>query len=101
MMQNGMGVQAGPPPERVPGLAEVRWWRPMTARRRERSLLAVLTAPTHPTTGAGAAPSEGERREHDQPALSLRGLRRSYGSFEAVRGIDLEIARGEIFALLV
>jgi len=73
----------------------------MTARRRERSLLAVLTAPTHPTTGAGAAPSEGERREHDQPALSLRGLRRSYGSFEAVRGIDLEIARGEIFALLV
>jgi ABC-2 type transport system ATP-binding protein len=34
------------------------------------------------------------------PAISVRGLRRSYGSFEAVRGIDLEIARGEIFALL-
>jgi ABC-2 type transport system ATP-binding protein len=28
------------------------------------------------------------------------GLRRSYGSFEAVRGIDLEITWGEIFALL-
>ena len=30
----------------------------------------------------------------------MRGLRRSYGSVEAIRGIDLEIQRGEIFALL-
>ena len=60
----------------------------------------MLIAPTHPTTGPGAAPSDGERRELEQPALSVRGLRRSYGSFEAVRGIDLEIRRGEIFALL-
>jgi uncharacterized membrane protein YdfJ with MMPL/SSD domain len=27
MMQNGMGVEAGPSPERVPGLAKVRPWR--------------------------------------------------------------------------
>ena len=27
MMQNGMGVEAGPPPERVPGRAKVRSWR--------------------------------------------------------------------------
>jgi ABC-2 type transport system ATP-binding protein len=60
----------------------------------------MITAPTHPPTGTGVAPEEGERREQDQPALSVRGLRRSYGRFEAVRGIDLEIARGEIFALL-
>jgi ABC-2 type transport system ATP-binding protein len=33
-------------------------------------------------------------------AVSVGGLRRSYGTFEAVRGIDLEIERGEIFALL-
>lgn len=36
--------------------------------------------------------------------VTARGLRRSYGSganrFEAVRGIDLEIGRGELFALL-
>jgi ABC-2 type transport system ATP-binding protein len=55
---------------------------------------------THPTTGPGAAPTDGERRDHDQPAIAVRGLRRSYGSIEAVRGLDLEIARGEIFALL-
>jgi ABC-2 type transport system ATP-binding protein len=34
------------------------------------------------------------------PAVRIHGLRKSYGSVEAVRGIDLEIARGEVFALL-
>ncbi len=33
-------------------------------------------------------------------SIVVRGLRCSYGSSEALRGIDLEIARGEIFALL-
>jgi ABC-2 type transport system ATP-binding protein len=32
--------------------------------------------------------------------ISVRGLRKSYGEFEAVRGLDLEIERGEIFAFL-
>ncbi len=30
----------------------------------------------------------------------MRGLRKSYGDFEAVRGIDLEVAAGEVFAFL-
>ena len=60
----------------------------------------MLMTPTHRTTGPGAAPSEDDLREQQQPALSVRELRRSYGSLEAVRGIDLEIRRGEIFALL-
>ena len=30
----------------------------------------------------------------------MRGLRKSYGSYQAVRGIDLEVARGEILAFL-
>lgn len=34
------------------------------------------------------------------PALSVRNLRKSYGDFEAVRGIDLEVASGEVFGLL-
>ena len=34
------------------------------------------------------------------PAVSVHGLRKAYGSVEAVRGIDLEIWPGEIFALL-
>src|SRR5438105_9513936 len=33
-------------------------------------------------------------------AIDVKGLRKSYGSLEAVRGVDLEIATGEVFALL-
>ena len=33
-------------------------------------------------------------------AIDVRGLRKAYGSFEAVRGIDLAVARREVFALL-
>jgi ABC-2 type transport system ATP-binding protein len=35
-----------------------------------------------------------------QPAIEVRGLRRSYGEVEAVRGISFEVARGEVFCLL-
>ena len=35
-----------------------------------------------------------------EPALDVRGLRKSYGTLEAVRGIDLRVERGEVFALL-
>ena len=42
---------------------------------------------------------------HNPPAvpeavISVRGLRKSYGELEALRGIDLDVARGEIFAFL-
>src|SRR5438874_13774085 len=33
-------------------------------------------------------------------AIDVRGLRKSYGSVEAVRGVDITIATGEVFALL-
>ena len=33
-------------------------------------------------------------------AIEVRGLRKSYGALEAVRGIDLNVERGEIFAML-
>ena len=33
-------------------------------------------------------------------AISVRDLKKSYGHFEALRGVSLEIRRGEIFALL-
>ena len=35
-----------------------------------------------------------------EPVISVSGLHKSYGEFEAVRGVDLEVARGEIFAFL-
>jgi ABC-2 type transport system ATP-binding protein len=35
-----------------------------------------------------------------QPVISIKGLRKSYGDFEAVRGIDLEVHSGEVLAFL-
>ncbi len=35
-----------------------------------------------------------------EPVVVVEGLRKSYGEHEAVRGVDLTIDRGEIFALL-
>ena len=33
-------------------------------------------------------------------AIRVRGLRKSYGAFEAVRGIDFDVAEGEVFGFL-
>jgi len=46
--------------------------------------------------GSAASPPDGD----EQPAVSVRGLVKSYGDVAAVRGIDFDIQRGEIFALL-
>src|SRR5579863_2965182 len=35
-----------------------------------------------------------------ESAIEVRGLRKSYGDFEAVRGIDFEVHPGEVFGLL-
>ncbi len=35
-----------------------------------------------------------------EAAITVRGLRKSYGAIEAVRGLDIEVARGEVYALL-
>jgi ABC-2 type transport system ATP-binding protein len=35
-----------------------------------------------------------------EPVIRVEGLRMSYGELEAVRGIDLEVSKGEIFAFL-
>jgi ABC-2 type transport system ATP-binding protein len=36
----------------------------------------------------------------DAPAILVRDLHKSYGDFQAVGGIDFEVARGEVFGLL-
>lgn len=35
-----------------------------------------------------------------EAAISIKGLRKSYDDFEAVKGIDLTVATGEVFAIL-
>jgi ABC-2 type transport system ATP-binding protein len=41
-----------------------------------------------------------EPTRHDGAAIEVRGLTKSYGDVHAVRGIDLTVERGHIFALL-
>jgi ABC-2 type transport system ATP-binding protein len=36
----------------------------------------------------------------DDAAIEVRALRKRYGEFEALRGIDITVARGEVFGLL-
>ena len=38
--------------------------------------------------------------ELDRPALHISGLVKDYGRVHAVRGIDLEVRRGEVFGFL-
>jgi ABC-2 type transport system ATP-binding protein len=37
---------------------------------------------------------------HNEPAIEVHDLHKRYGEFEAVRGIDIEVHRGEVFGLL-
>jgi ABC-2 type transport system ATP-binding protein len=46
-----------------------------------------------------AAPDLGDRPPAEA-AIKVRGLAKSFGAVQAVRGIDLEVAHGEIFAFL-
>jgi ABC-2 type transport system ATP-binding protein len=54
------------------------------------------TAQIRPTE---AAPDLGAR-PRPEAAISVRGLRKSFGPVAAVRGIDLDVPHGEIFAFL-
>src|ERR1700754_825584 len=40
------------------------------------------------------------RFQPEGPAIHVRGVSRSYGEVEAVRGVSFEVARGEVFCLL-
>src|SRR5262249_30672361 len=59
------------------------------------------TAPSRGSRGAGPSTCDClHSGAVSAPAIEISGLRKSYGDVEAVRGIDLSVAEGEIFALL-
>jgi len=72
--------------------------------------LRVMTERLHSVQARDAAPAEllvakapvprPAGRSTAETVISARGLRVSYGDFEAVHGIDLEVFRGEVFAFL-
>jgi ABC-2 type transport system ATP-binding protein len=70
----------------------------MKAPSPRRSVVAMLTNSLDVAIAQRSAPAL------EPPAadavISIRALRKRYGRHEAVRGIDLEVRRGEIFAFL-
>ena len=66
------------------------------------SLNASSTASENVIAPGLTAPEErkGSEVETLDAAITVRGLRKSYGELEAVRGIDLQIARGEYIRAL-
>lgn len=51
-------------------------------------------------TVAEAAPASGQRQADAPPRVSLRGIRKSFGTTDALRGVDLDLAPGEILGLV-
>ncbi|SFF70599.1 ABC transporter ATP-binding protein [Blastococcus tunisiensis] len=51
-------------------------------------------------TTTQAAPRPGTTAAQTEPAVRMRGLLKRYGGRAVVDGLDLEVARGEVFALL-
>jgi ABC-2 type transport system ATP-binding protein len=49
---------------------------------------------------AAPALEDASPQYHPHPAISVRGLEKRYGELEAVRGVELEVHAGEIFAFL-
>jgi ABC-2 type transport system ATP-binding protein len=63
-----------------------------------------MSAEPGPAAGTGSGGAAAAFANNEQPmsapAISVSGLRKSYGRHEAVKGIDLAVDRGEIFAFL-
>jgi ABC-2 type transport system ATP-binding protein len=55
---------------------------------------------TNSLEAAVAQRAAAQRQEPVDAVISVSGLHKSYGQHEAVRGIELEVVRGEIFAFL-
>jgi ABC-2 type transport system ATP-binding protein len=68
----------------------------MTPRRCARSLAVVFTNSLDAAVAAAGPDAPGAA----EAVIRVRGLQKRYGDHEAVRGIDLEVRRGEIFAFL-
>jgi ABC-2 type transport system ATP-binding protein len=61
---------------------------------------AAYVAPMLSNSASVTAAAEPRAAASPAPVISVRGLRKRYGDHEAVRGIDLDVRRGEIFAFL-
>ncbi len=73
-----------------------RWLR---RRRERRELEAARSTEAQPRRTAAATSAHTAPLDPDA-AISVRGLRKCYDGFEAVRGVDFDVRQGEILAFL-
>src|SRR5947209_18518152 len=73
-----------------------RWKR---RRSERRALLTERQDETRPAAARVSASASGQPL-NAEAAVSVRELRMAYGGFEAVRGIDFDVGRGEVVAFL-
>ncbi len=59
-----------------------------------------MSSTPHDSVGVVNAPAAGASPERTGSLIRARGLRKSFGAFEAVRGIDLDVSPGEAFGFL-
>jgi ABC-2 type transport system ATP-binding protein len=62
--------------------------------------MSALPTGSAPPSAANASSAGVSPRPNREPAILVRGLRKSYGELEAVAGFDLVVQEGEVFALL-
>ncbi len=63
--------------------------------------VAYVQAGTVPyMNGTGSSEMRSRSSGSGEPVIAVRGLRKSYGGHEVVRGIDLDVHHGEVFAFL-
>jgi ABC-2 type transport system ATP-binding protein len=74
----------------------IKRFRRRRAERREAEAAAAKEPPPAPAARASASGTQLDRGA----AISVRGLRKSYGLREAVRGVDFDVQPGEIVAFL-
>src|SRR5919112_620652 len=53
-----------------------------------------------PMTNLRTEPGADSGRRADEPAISVRGLRKSFGDVRALDGVDFEVAPGTVLGLL-
>jgi ABC-2 type transport system ATP-binding protein len=77
--------------------------REMRALPREEETMSAILDITTSSIDSGSILTDLDDQsslQQTEIAISIRGLRKSYGLMEAVRGVDLEIAQGEIFGII-
>jgi ABC-2 type transport system ATP-binding protein len=66
----------------------------------ENAFVAILRGVERQPPSVEVPAGRGFAGSRDGPAIGAAGLRKTFGAFEAVKGIDLEVGYGEVYGLL-